>query len=272
MRLAIFADIHGNLPAFEAALEHLGGQGADALAIAGDTVNGGPDSAACWLLAQSQHCPVLRGNHERYVYDLDAPDAPDEWRSERFAPARWTFDQCDEAMRRQMAAAPLHLLPEGTDGLLVVHASARADNDSLTPHTPPEDLESMFSGWDAGVIVRGHNHIPGERRWGRRTILTTGSVGIPVNGLPTAQYLLLERRRSGWSWRHQSVPYDLGAVRARFRDSGYLDAAGPMARLYLREILTGTFQLVPFLRQYRRWSPAGDLDLETALRRFLAAD
>ena len=30
--------------------------------------------------------------------------------------------------------------------------------------------------------------------------MTTGSVGIPVNGEPTAQYLLLERRRAGWRW------------------------------------------------------------------------
>lgn len=270
MRLAVLADIHGNLPAFEAVLEHLDRQKVDGLIIAGDTVNCGPDSAACWSLAQAQGCPVLRGNHERYVYDLHAPGAPPEWRSPRFAPTRWTYAQCNEAMRSQMAEAPFSLRPEGTADLLVVHASKRADNDALTAHTPTETLGLMFAGCDDRLIVRGHNHIPGERQWDGRSIVTTGSVGFPVNGEPTAQYLLLERGRSGWRWQHHWVPYDLDAVETRFRTSGYLDAAGPMARLYLREALTATFQLTPFLRLYRRWSPTGELDLETAVRRFLA--
>ncbi len=41
MRLAIMADIHGNLPAFEAALEHARQQGVDQMVISS------PDSRDC---------------------------------------------------------------------------------------------------------------------------------------------------------------------------------------------------------------------------------
>jgi len=40
LRIAILADIHGNLPAFEAALEHVARQHADRLIIAGVIVVG----------------------------------------------------------------------------------------------------------------------------------------------------------------------------------------------------------------------------------------
>jgi predicted phosphodiesterase len=53
MRIAILSDLHGNLPAFEAALDHARKHKPDAMVIAGDTIIGSPDSAACWQLARS---------------------------------------------------------------------------------------------------------------------------------------------------------------------------------------------------------------------------
>src|SRR4051812_38182210 len=62
MRIALFADIHGNLPAFEAALKHAATLSPDLTVVCGDVVNGCPDSRGCWDLAQSLGCPLLRGN------------------------------------------------------------------------------------------------------------------------------------------------------------------------------------------------------------------
>ena len=73
--------------------------------------------------------------------------------------------------------------------------------------------------------------------------------------------------RDEWRIRHQSVPYDLEATLRRFRATGYLETAGPMGRLYLREVATASLQLVPFLRHYRSW--ASSLSLDEAVERFL---
>ena len=48
MRIAVIADIHGNLPALEAVLEALDTLQPDQIVVSGDVVDGGPDSAACW--------------------------------------------------------------------------------------------------------------------------------------------------------------------------------------------------------------------------------
>jgi len=43
MRIAVLSDIHGNIPAFEAAIEHAKKQRVDQIVIAGDLVIGAPD-------------------------------------------------------------------------------------------------------------------------------------------------------------------------------------------------------------------------------------
>lgn len=268
MRLAVLADIHGNLPAFEAALEHARAQGVDQIVIAGDIVIGSPDSAACWRLAQELGCPILRGNHERYACDLGSERADPSWSTPQFAPVQWAAAQLRADERAALGALPAMLTLPDAPELLLVHASLRSDADSLRAHTPDEALPAMFPAVTARLIVRAHNHLAATRPWGERLIVTAGSVGLPLDGNPTAQYLLLERRRGDWRVAHQSVPYDLDAALARFEQSGYLEATGVMGRLYRRELATASYHIVPFLRAYQRWSTEGPLSLEEALRRF----
>jgi predicted phosphodiesterase len=269
MRLAVLGDIHGNLPAFEAALAHVRGQGVDHLVIVGDLVNGGPDSALCWQLAQTLGCTLLRGNHERYVFDYGAPHAPPLWASERFAPVQWTVAQFAEGERQQMAKLPFALSLPAAPDVLFVHASLRRDNDGVLPYTPEQELAEMFPGSPPPLIVRGHDHWCQVRLWRGCTVVTTGSVGMTLDEHPTAQYLLLERRNGAWQIQHQAAPYDVDAVVERFYSTGYMAAGGPMARLILREVATASPHLVPFLRLYERWATQGELSLASAVERYL---
>jgi len=144
MRLAILADIHGNLPAFEAALDHAAHQKVDRIIIAGDIVNGCPDSKACLNLALSVGCPILRGNHERYIAHFDTPEASPEWTTEQYAPLQWARAQLSEQERKIVAKFPACLrMPEAPD-VFVVHASERNDHDTVEAHTPEQKLHDMF--------------------------------------------------------------------------------------------------------------------------------
>ncbi|MBC8163473.1 MAG: metallophosphoesterase [Roseiflexaceae bacterium] len=268
MRLAILADIHGNLAAFEAALDHAQRQQPDQIIIAGDIVVGSPDSQACLELAQRLDCPLLRGNHERYVASFGQPGAPAIWQSEQFGPMRWAFDQLTEAQRTAIGKLPQHLRLADCPDLLIVHASLRSDRDTIYAYTPADEVAAMFPDPRATMIVRGHNHIPQVRLWQGRQIVTAGSIGLALDMETTAQYLILEQIAGAWHIRHQSVPYDLEATLRRFRE-GYLEQAGPIARLYMREVATAAGHLVPFLRTYARWSPDATLPLAQALDRFL---
>jgi predicted phosphodiesterase len=282
MRLVLIADIHGNLPALEAALAEIETLRPDRLVVAGDIVDGGPDSAACWRRVKALGCPVIRGNHERYVFDYGTPRADPAWTAPQFAPLRFARAELSAAEIAELAALPPHWSDPTLPDLLVVHASLRGDNDSIFPYTPDAHLDPMFEGIDPAVklIVRGHNHACSTREWGARRIVTTGSIGLPQDGNPAAQFLVLECGDSAapsgkasaareWVIRHRAVRYDVGATLRRFRESGYLDKAGPLGRLFYREMETGTHQIVPFLRFYGAARARGmQWTLEETLRRF----
>ena len=107
MRIAVLADIHGNLPAFEAALTHVSQQKVDQMILAGDIITALPDSKACWDLAMSIGCPILRGNHERYAAHFGTPRPHQDRSMQQFAPLQWTVDQLSEADRQGMEQLPL---------------------------------------------------------------------------------------------------------------------------------------------------------------------
>lgn len=271
MRIAIIADIHGNFAALEAALADIQNLRPDRLIVAGDVVDGGPDTGACWRRVRGLNCPVIRGNHERYVFDYGTPRADPAWTSAQFAPLRVARAELNALEIAELAALPPTWSDPALPGLLVVHASLRGDNDSIFPYTPDTAIDPMFAGIEPAVsiIVRGHNHSCSTREWAGRRIVTTGSVGLPQDGNPAAQYLLLEAGPGGWQVRHRAVRYDVNATLRRFRESGYLDQAGPLGHLFYREMETGTHQVVPFLRYYGAARARGvQWSLEETLRRF----
>ena len=251
MRIAIIADIHGNLLALKAVLAHIETLRVDRIVVAGDIVVGAPDSPACWDLVKSLGCPVLRGNHERYVFDLGTERAKPEWSLPQFGPVQFAAAQLGATARRELAALPTTLRMSEAPDVFFAHGSARNDTDLVFPYTSDADIEPMFAGVGERWLVRGHNHYSGVRFWGERRIVTVGSVGLPLDGTLAAQYSVLERKADDWSLQTYSVSYDIDTAVKRFVDSGYLDEAGPMARLFMREVETASSHIVPFLHWWK---------------------
>ena len=267
MRLAVLADLHGNLPALEAVLAHLDAQAVDEVVVAGDVVNGAPFSRACWERVLERGCAVLRGNHERYLLDFGTPRADLAWAGEAFGPLQLARAQFDDAALAKVAALPRHLY---RPGLLLTHASYRSDYDTILTETPTEEVAAMFAGTLEPFIVRAHNHHWVRRGWDERTLVSIGSVGLPLDGRREAQYLIAEQQGAGWTFAPQFVPYDVEGLLAAMRED-YLPAAGPVGRLFYRELETARWQLIPFFRTFGAAVDAGELTLERAVARYLAA-
>jgi len=117
--------------------------------------------------------------------------------------------------------------------------------------------------------VRGHDHLARAHTWRDKTIVTTGAVGLPMDGNSAAQYMLLDATPQGWQVQHQAVAYDLNATLERFAVTRYVEQTGVMGRLFLREAATATPHFVPFLRLYQHWSQTAPLSLREALERYL---
>lgn len=253
----------------EAALEAVERIRPDQLIIAGDVVDGAPDSAACWERVQSLGCPLLRGNHERYVYDFGTERADTLWATPQFAPLHYTIETTNAAQHAAMAALPMTWIAPEAPGLLVVHASQRSDADGILPHTKETEIDAMFTSPE-GLIVRSHNHVCSTRDWRGRRIVTTGAVGLPLDGNPSAQFCVLTLRDGNWRVEHHAVKYDVEATLRRFRETGYTEKTGPVGRMFMREVATASYHVVPFLRYaWRRRQQAPEVTLEQAEREYL---
>jgi predicted phosphodiesterase len=267
VRVVVLADVHGNLAALEAALEEVERQSPDQIVVAGDVINGAPDSSACWEMVKSLRCPIVRGNHERYVFDFDSERAEPEWSTPQFGIVQTSVSQLNCEQRQELANLALDWSHPHIPDLIVVHASLRKDSDAIRPYTPEPVLKTMFPRESLpSIIVRGHDHHCGIRAWQGRQVVTTGSVGLPLDGNPAAQFVSLERRRGEWAVQHHAVPYDLEATLRRFEETDHVGRSGPMGRLLLREIATAAHHITPFLNFYRKLE---GVSLDEAVSRFL---
>jgi predicted phosphodiesterase len=262
MRLAIFADIHGNLPALQAVADDIGLDTVDGLVIAGD-FTGGPKPQAVIDLLRELDLPTVwvRGNSEHYVMQMADGSAPQEWYDNpAWATLRFSFSDL-----RSETVDWIKLLPdqatayvEGAAPVRIVHGTPASAYEFLFPDQQPEvlalydragllpeavpPLHGLLEAVKESALICAHSHIPWIDENTDVMVVNAGSVGNSNNGDPRIQYALLDWDEAANRWRAQIrlVDYDTELVRAAYRDSGLLKAGGAMAEAFLLGIVSGT--------------------------------
>ena len=189
MRIAVLADIHGNLPALRAVLADVERESVESIVVAGD-VAGGPLIRDSLELLAARHEPILwvRGNAEREAVAAFDGDSVSDDQAGRAA--LWSAGQLDQRWRDQLAGWPIAV---AFDGILFCHATPRSDDEILTRATP--DAVMLEALGDAGerLAVGGHIHQQQLRRIdGRLVYANPGSVGLPYEGRPGAFWMILD--------------------------------------------------------------------------------
>lgn len=232
MRIAVFGDIHGNLPALRAALADMRAQGAEAFVCLGDVAMDGAWPRECVAEVAALGCPVVRGNADREMLEAPGPFTlrgfPDE--RELWEIGNWSREQLTDGDRDVLRTyRPTVSLP----GLLCFHGSPERDNEELGAGTPEDRLEELRAAHgQQAAWVGGHTHKPLLRTLDGWTLLNPGSVGLPFErrgggyvNLARAEYLLLNRTGGGWRMTFRAVPYDVEEVRRGILASGMPHAA-----------------------------------------------
>jgi predicted phosphodiesterase len=272
MRLAILADVHGNLPALQAVLADARQQGVDGFIVAGDTT-GGPNPVQAINLLRSLDSWLIRGNSENYFVTYDAGDVPSAWHeSDQWANMRWSYHRLDRdtldfitALPEQRVVAlpgcvPIRVLHGSPQNPLTGHLYPNRDPVSLRIFKrarllPPDresiELDLALASVQEPVLACGHTHISWLQEHNGRLVLNPGSVGLPF-GDTRARYALLTWQGCRWQARQRAIAYDLKQIRAAYVQSGLLAQGGVFARTLL--LVTQTGQNVPgyFLIHTRR--------------------
>lgn len=218
-RIAVVADLHGNLDALEAVLAEAAGS--DLLVVNGDLADGPfPSETLDRLMALGDRALGLRGNGDRWL--LDACEG-------RYQPRdpgvddliRWVAGRLTPAQRAYLAALSLRrTLDHPRLGRLgFCHATARSDNEMLLVDATLDHARAALAGLDAPTVFLGHSHMPFDRLFDRRRVVNTGSVGMPY-GHGGASWALVDEAVT-----LRRTSYDARAAAARVAGSGMPGAA-----------------------------------------------
>lgn len=236
MRIAIFSDVHGNLAALEAVLNHIGQQShLDQVIFAGDLCLFGPRPQQCFDLLRRHHISSVVGNTDIWirrppVLTADLSNAVRLQRERVRAHCAWTAGQLDHSALTwldqlndtfQLVISPT---PEPQDRLLIVHANPVDVSQIIFPdeerqlelygrvRQSDEELAPLLVGIDAAVLAFGHLHIPNIRRWPSLTLVNVSSVSLPGDGDARAKYAILSwEADTGWSTQFYRVSYSADA-------------------------------------------------------------
>ena len=275
MKLAILADIHGNLPALERVVADIESWTPDKVVVAGDVVNRGPRSRECLgLLMDKQRQDgwlFVRGNHEDYVLSHLEPDRPRSGPAYEIAlNSLWTFQQLN-GLIQILTQMPFQVsLPNAEhEEVRVVHASMAGNRDGIYPETTREELRQKIAPPPA-VLVAGHTHRPLIRKLDETLIMNVGSVGMPFDGDDRAAYGRLTKRGDQWEGQIIRLSYDKTRAKQDFYKTGFIPNAGELARIMLVELQQARSHIFDWVNQYQPLVMTGRLSVGEAVKKYLA--
>lgn len=246
-RLAVLADIHGNLPALEAVIADMAQFEVDQVVVAGDTINWGPYSTQVLERIYAEPWAVIRGNHEFYMLYHNTPFMPDAWRG--FSTLNWLNTHIPKKWRTVIASQPddLRLVFQDAPFVKVVHAAPGNHWRGIFPtQTTDAEIQEMLGGVEENIVITAHTHLTMEKRVGRWHILNPGSLGVPLDGMRGARYLLLDGSADGWQATFRRVDYDITPLLEECERQDYLRIHGVTGRLMMEEFKTARPQVYPF--------------------------
>ena len=178
MRVAVLADIHGNLPALEAVLAEPDVRAADRVVLLGDIALGPlPAESLDLLVSLGERAVWVHGNCEREVvtaYDGKAAPGPTS------EGALATAALLERRHRDLLDDLPLTVTVD-VDGLgaaMFCHATPRRDDEFVLVDSPLPVWRRALGGVEEATVVLGHTHMPFDRLVDGRRVVNPGSVGM----------------------------------------------------------------------------------------------
>jgi putative phosphoesterase len=238
MRIAVVADIHGNVRALRAVIDDIRTVAPDTVVNLGDCLSGPLDAAETADLLISLAWQTVRGNHDRQL--LDRP--PEKMgRSDQAAHAELkNHHKAWLANLEPTLEIEDILLCHGTPDDDLTYLTEFVENDGGVRLATRAEIGKRLRGAGAPLVLCAHSHVPRLVAVDDgRVVVNPGSVGLPAYidpepvrhamevGAPHARYAVLERRKAGEPWQvtFRVVAYDWDAAAERARQKGREDWA-----------------------------------------------
>jgi predicted phosphodiesterase len=208
MTIALFSDIHSNLPALESFFEDLDSREVDSVYCLGDLVgyNIWPNEVIDQI--RKRRIPTIAGNYDfgigRNSNECGCAYKTEEDKANGKVSISLTNELITGSNRSYLRNLPAHFrvefqLNDKKLNLLMVHGSPRKINEYLFEDREEKSLLRIMEEADADIMCFGHTHKPYHRILNSGTekdphyrhAINLGSIGKPKDADPRGCYVLL---------------------------------------------------------------------------------
>jgi len=246
MRIALVADIHSNHIAFEAVLKDISNRAVDMVVFLGDYVFGGYGSNQTVDLIVEYQTKLVKsiaiaGNMDELIYPIEEGA---DW---IYPVNKKIYDELGDERVTFLKSLPLssslsvegvaiHLCHNPSDiELFEMIDTVKRENNVPNRSGLAEIADQM----NRDICVFGHYHLFMDEEVNGKRFLCPSSVGMPFNGDPRAQYMLLDVSNSNVTSMNMFVDYDRVEVVRGFEENGYFEIDGGWSEGMTRTILEG---------------------------------
>jgi len=225
MKFAIIADVHANLEAFQAVLEHAKEQKCTHYAFLGDFVGYCADPKACIDIVRAMDAPCVKGNHDEYC----ATNLPlDGFNPKAAQLVQWTRNQLTADDRQWLQNLPY---VQRVENFTVVHATLDGPQrwgyvfDTLAAGASLAYQETIlcFFGhthvpvaFTRDTMIRGGTYTKLRIEPGKQYFVNVGSVGQPRDNNPKAAYACYDLDEAMVELHR--IPYDIATAQRKIRE------------------------------------------------------
>ena len=209
MKIALFSDVHANLPAFKSFLKSLDKERADAVYCLGDLVgyNVWPNEVIAEI--RRRGIPAIAGNHDVKLNNVITD----------FTGKNHAYSIISQENRNYLKSLPAHIRLEYQPGttpltVLLVHGSPKSNDEYILADLDENYVRALLVESKAGVLICAHSHKPYHRVISNYDgssfyhIINTGSVGKPKDGNPKGVYVLLSLDENSCPSIKESIEVD----------------------------------------------------------------
>lgn len=201
IQIAVFSDVHGNLPALEAVLADIGKRGIRQKFCLGDLVDFAPWGNEVIEKIGTLNIPCLMGNHdERIAFNIPViplPKHSEEETEARFIAIDHSKKDITEVNKRFLSELPFHLKLNYKVGkkhwnTQLLHAGLVSNDTYLYESGNDEVFIRMLEESQSDIIVMGHTHLSFKKDFDTKGwAVNCGSVGRSKEENRLASYLVL---------------------------------------------------------------------------------
>lgn len=191
MKIAIIADIHANLEAFQAVLKEIKRLKIKEIYCVGDIVGYGANPNECVELVKKNKIKSIMGNHDLCAVNFEGFD----WFNSSAQHAiEWTNNELTSENKNFLLKLPLTIKEKE---MFIVHGSIENPlYDYIYPYISDSYFKNIFNKNKIKKLIMAHTHVPFVKKFKDKIAINPGAVGQPRDGNNKASFCILDNSKT----------------------------------------------------------------------------